>query len=353
MNTKQLALVVTLALATVLPIGSISAVDEDKADLKSSVAFSSDGDLMPIVKVAPIYPVEAQKQRIEGYAVIEFVVTELGSVADPVVVESNPSGVFDQAALAAVVKFKYKPRVVHGQPVEVSGVRNRIAFALGPVDESSTAESSASTPKNMSESTFDALGVAQEFLDAKNYQAALEQLDRIEVEPGLNGNEVGQIHNMRGFVYFSMEDYARAINEYEAVIAQAEYIPKGLEVTTLYTLAQLSFVDEQYTEALRYMEIWLTKANDPGPTPHIFMGQVYYQMKNYAAAIDRLEVGIRVAKDRDFKIKENWWALLNYLYFELENWDKVVEILGVLQEAYPSDDYARRLNAVRGMLEDQ
>ena len=83
------------------------------------------------------------------------------------------------------------------------------------------------------------------------------------------------------------------------------------------------------------------------------MGQVYYQMNNYVAAIDRLEVGIRVAKDRDFKIKENWWALLNYLYFELENWDKVVEILGVLQEAYPSDDYAKRLNAVRGMLENQ
>ncbi len=45
--------------------------------------------------------------------------------------------------------------------------------------------------------------------------------------------------------------------------------------------------------------------------------------------------------------------MLNYLYFEQENWDKVVEILGVLQEDYPSDDYARRLNAVRGILDDQ
>jgi len=38
--------------------------------------------------------------------------------------------VFERAALAAVLKFKYKPRVVDGEPIEVAGVRNKITFVL-------------------------------------------------------------------------------------------------------------------------------------------------------------------------------------------------------------------------------
>ena len=93
-----------------------------------------------------------------------------------------------------------------------------------------------------------------------------------------------------------------------------------METTTLYTLAQLSFVEEQYTDALNYMETWITKANNPGPDPRIFMGQVYYQMKDYDKAIVQMELGIDIAKERNMDIKENWWQLINFLYFEKENW---------------------------------
>lgn len=92
--------------------------------------FSSDGEYLPIVKVAPQYPRRAQTRGIEGYVLLEFVVTTTGAVRDPVVVESQPSGIFDRAAMNAALKFKYKPKVVNGTPVEVAGVRNRITFEL-------------------------------------------------------------------------------------------------------------------------------------------------------------------------------------------------------------------------------
>ena len=41
-----------------------------------------------------------------------------------------------------------------------------------------------------------------------------------------------------------------------------EDIPEGLETTTLYTLAQLSFVQERYQDALDYMETWIGKAKN-------------------------------------------------------------------------------------------
>ena len=91
---------------------------------------SSDGEYLPIVKVAPIYPRRAQSRGIEGYVIVEFTVSKTGSVVDPVVVEANPESIFDRAALDAALKFKYKPRVVDGEPMEVAGVQNKISFEI-------------------------------------------------------------------------------------------------------------------------------------------------------------------------------------------------------------------------------
>ena len=78
----------------------------------------------------PIYPRRAQTRGIEGYVLLEFFVTTAGAVRDPRVVESKPPGIFDNAAVQAALKFKYKPKVVNGEPVEVAGVRNLITFEL-------------------------------------------------------------------------------------------------------------------------------------------------------------------------------------------------------------------------------
>lgn len=92
--------------------------------------FTSDGEYLPIVKVAPVYPRRAQTRGIEGYVLLEFVVTRTGAVRDPRIIESQPPGIFDRAALSAALKFKYKPKVVNGEPIDVAGVRNRITFEL-------------------------------------------------------------------------------------------------------------------------------------------------------------------------------------------------------------------------------
>lgn len=91
---------------------------------------TGDGDYLPIVKVAPIYPRRAQSRGIEGYVIVEFVVTKNGSVRDAKVVESTPERIFDRAAMDAALKFKYKPRVVDGVAMEVAGVRNKISFQI-------------------------------------------------------------------------------------------------------------------------------------------------------------------------------------------------------------------------------
>ncbi len=112
---------------------AISAVPVE-TDIEMSGGFSlgiGEGDYLPIVKVAPIYPQRALSRGIEGYCVVQYTVTRQGTIRDPVIVESMcTSSLFQRASLQAALKFKYKPRVIDGQAVEVRGVQNKFTYEI-------------------------------------------------------------------------------------------------------------------------------------------------------------------------------------------------------------------------------
>ena len=105
-------------------------VDSDLAVDTSAGLSAADGEYLPIVKVAPVYPRRAQSRGIEGWVLLRFTVTETGSVINPEVIDADPPGVFDRAAEKAVLRFKYKPRVVDGKAQVVQGVEHLITFEL-------------------------------------------------------------------------------------------------------------------------------------------------------------------------------------------------------------------------------
>ena len=201
----------------------------------------------------------------------------------------------------------------------------------------------------ISESIFKKLGEAQEFMDAKEYGLAEQFLkDMLNRSKKYNGNELGNIHNMLGYIAFLKEDFKGAIYAYEQVLAQGEDVTEGLEVTTLYTIAQLSFVVENYQDALDYMELWISKAENPGPEPRIFMGQVYYQMKDYPNALTQIQKGIQIAQERGTKVKENWWALVAFLFYEKEDFQGYTDTMKILVRDFPKRDYWIRLAGIYG-----
>ena len=122
--------------------------DMDSSNLDSAVAASApnpnldvgldselgdfslaEGDYLPIVKVAPMYPRRAQSRGLEGYCDLQFTVTPLGTTADVSVIECT-SSLFERASVQALLKFKYKPRVVNGTAIAVPGLRHRITFQI-------------------------------------------------------------------------------------------------------------------------------------------------------------------------------------------------------------------------------
>lgn len=86
-------------------------------------------DYVLVVGVAPIYPARALSRGLEGYVDLSFTVTSVGTVKDPVVIQSTDS-MFDRAAIRAVLKYKYKPRVNDGVPVNTPNIETRISFEI-------------------------------------------------------------------------------------------------------------------------------------------------------------------------------------------------------------------------------
>ena len=124
MDTPEIEMDMSMDVVNTAPAAEVA------IEINSSGMSSGDGEYLPIVKVAPIYPRRAQTRGITGYCIVEYTVTKSGSIRDPIAVDCSPAGVFDRASVKAATKFKYKPRVVDGEAIEVAGVQNKFTYEL-------------------------------------------------------------------------------------------------------------------------------------------------------------------------------------------------------------------------------
>lgn len=93
-------------------------------------AVASDSDIVPVVRVNPQYPPRAAERGIEGWVELRFSIGAAGTVQDAEVTRSHPGTVFDRAALRAVRRWKYNPKIEDGKPVERHGITVRLEFEL-------------------------------------------------------------------------------------------------------------------------------------------------------------------------------------------------------------------------------
>lgn len=96
----------------------------------NGIPMGRDGDVAPLVRIQPTYPPREAARGIEGWVTLQFDISATGSVMNVVVVESEPGTAFDKAAVDAVARWRYNPRVVNGQAVERVGIQTKISFDL-------------------------------------------------------------------------------------------------------------------------------------------------------------------------------------------------------------------------------
>ena len=89
-----------------------------------------DTDVIPVVRVPPTYPRRAKQAGIEGFVTMVVTIRPDGTVSNASVMEADPPRLFDEAALAAMRRWKFRPKIVDGTPV-AQRARQTIEFTLG------------------------------------------------------------------------------------------------------------------------------------------------------------------------------------------------------------------------------
>ena len=115
-------------------VSDIGPIADTRAEIAEATAVGagagSDRDIVPLVRIDPDYPPRAKQRGIEGWVVLEFTIGPAGNVQDPRVIDANPTAIFDQAALRAVRRWRYNPRLENGVAVSRPGVQVRLRFKL-------------------------------------------------------------------------------------------------------------------------------------------------------------------------------------------------------------------------------
>ncbi len=118
----------------------------------------------------------------------------------------------------------------------------------------------------LSEKLFRYLGKAQQLIDRKNYEAALDSMEPLG-KMTLNAKEEAQYWSFHGYIFFLQKNYSSAIIAYEKIL-QLPGISIVMEDTTVYTLARLHFMTKDYKKSISYLYRWLKYIKKPGAEPY-------------------------------------------------------------------------------------
>lgn len=117
---------IDLEVDTEISIPNLSVAVDKRGGMQ--IGFSG----MPIAQyqVQPKYPVRAINRGIEGYVDVRFDITKFGATENVRIISALPEGVFEKAAMAAVMRWRYQPRTKDGVAVGYRDMTQRLRFQL-------------------------------------------------------------------------------------------------------------------------------------------------------------------------------------------------------------------------------
>ena len=155
------------------------------------------------------------------------------------------------------------------------------AYAAQDDERSKRDQQKTKQAQAVSKAVYDKILQAQEKIDAEDDAGALRILKNVNRSDKLTEYERSNILNYIGFVQYNMDDMDAAIATYEEML-RIPSLEEQIRKNTVYTLAQLSTMQELYTKAIRLIEQWFTLESNPAPDPYILYAQNLYQVNRYA-----------------------------------------------------------------------
>lgn len=190
----------------------------------------------------------------------------------------------------------------------------------------------------VSKDVYDRIQKAQEMAEAQDYPGALKLLNSMYNPDKLTEYEQSMVLNYIGFVHYNKDDIPNAIRTYVKLLTIPS-LEETLRKQTTYTLAQLYTMEEDYNRALQTLDQWFMLETNPDSTPFILKAQNLYQVQRYPEMIEPIQNAMRIARERGKEVREDWYVLLNFAYFQQEDYSMVRDIQKIMLVNWPKKRY--------------
>jgi len=236
-NKKDL--IMKYIVLTAIFLSLISASTDSYAANEVSKYLSTIKVPEPMERVAPKYPIEAARQRREGWTILSFVVDEKGDVSDVLVNESSGSTDFDRASLKAVSKWKYQPAFENGKPIQqcINSVQMNFMMSKGKGE------------KGVSKRFNKKYKIATEALKNKNYQEVEEQLAAMKRRKNMHLSESNYMHILAANYAHEKGDKILQLNYLNRISVDTKISTKELAFSVLYQMFYLEVTLNRFQES--------------------------------------------------------------------------------------------------------
>lgn len=229
-----------------------------------------------------------------------------------------------------------------GLNLNISSQQSSLTFTFGSlasaVEDSAKKRKTRKTPA-MRERVYSQLARAQKLADEGQVDEGLAVLDRVKSRiEQINSYEKAMLWNFYGFIYYGKNDSEAAIAAFEKVVEQKN-IPESLELSTLFSLAQLSMAAEKYNKTIDYLAKWQAVKGELNSNALVLKANAYYAMKDYSAAEKAISQVVADAYKNGNIPKENWLVLKRALHYELKQTAQVTEMSEQLVRHYSKASY--------------
>lgn len=230
--------------------------------------------------------------------------------------------------------FLFSPGLFLGNTVD-----NLLGETLLAQEAKKSKKKTRRTPA-MREKVYSQLARAQKLADEDKSTEGLEILTRLQKRSDqLNSYERAMMWNFTGFIHYGNNNTAGALAAFKQVV-EIKNIPESLELSTLYSLAQLHMQAEKYQDALTYVDRWAA-LNEKGLTSKalVLQANAHYAMKNYQPALKAISGAVDELKKAGKPLKENWLVLKRALHYELKQPEAVTKVSEELVRHFPKPKY--------------
>ncbi len=193
---------------------------------------------------------------------------------------------------------------------------------------------------------------AQLELEAERWSQAENVLKGSLASACVSSYEKSQVWNFLAYSYYSRDNIKEAINSYKKVLVEPE-TDERMRASIYYSIAQLYFVSEDYVNAAKSLETWMSQATVVGADGKVLLAQAYYQLEKKEKSLRLLSNVINEWEEKGKIPKENWWGLQRVIYYEKESYKQTLSVLKKLVKHYPKYSYWRQMGGMYAELQQE